>query len=105
MNGEPLNTWTASTLFAHFTALIRAHEKLTCSTREAAELALKVASEANERQISPLNIHIASLEARLIVLEQAKNQQVGQARGLSIGWSILIGLGGLAGVVFGLLKH
>jgi len=53
---------------------------------------------------SECELRINAQDDRLAKLELQLAQRQGQNQGLGLGWSILLGAGGLAGMLYGLLK-
>lgn len=120
----PCSGWTTSTLYSHFSALLAAQEKSVNSVQTAADRASDKADAAMEQRLIGLNelrkivtdqqqsllprseaeIRFKAEEVRLVIVEKLLSENTGRDRGLSVGWSILLAVAGLAGMLFGLLK-
>lgn len=105
--------WTLGTLYTHFTALLKAREEALTVAHAAVEKRLEGMNEFRstlqdqQRTLIPRSeaeIRMNAQENRIAALEKALAEGRGKSEGLSLGWSLLLGAGGLAGVLYGLLK-
>jgi len=125
MAQEKESDWTLTTLYTHLSALLVAQKEAVAIAQAAAEKALLKAENASERRFDGVNefrstlsdqqrtlmpraeseIRMKAIEDKVVLLEQGLIERRGRGEGLSLGWSVLLGLAGLTGVIFGLLKH
>ena len=124
-NIPPSNGWTLTTLYTHFASLLQAQKEAVMIAQNAAEKALEKAEMASEKRFDSvsefrviLNEHQRTLmprsetetrfrvlEDKIESLEKSQVAAMGRREGLSVGWSILIALAGLAGILFGIIRH
>lgn len=117
--------WSTSTLYSHFTALLATYELRLTEAQSNNERELNTFVIAFDKRMDSMNefrsslsdqartfipraeseIMFNTLSSRMVILEKQFNEQRGRNYGLGLGWSILLALFGVAGTLFGILKH
>lgn len=116
--------WTVTTLYDHFTILLEHQKESSMLARNMADKALQKAELASEKRFESVNefrsslndyvktlvtktefdIHTKNHNNRIEKIEKEIFLAMGQRQGLGAGWAILIGLFGIVGIIFGLMK-